>query len=241
MLRATVAAMLVALTACATASAEIRTPEFKRSAFSSNPIVTNEYDPLTPGTVLYYQGVKEGLPETAHFEITHKRKSILGVNTTVIHDQVFVEGKLHENTTDWYAQDKAGNVWYFGEATEVLNAKGERETSEGSWQAGKRVEGKGAIGKPGIFMPGNPEVGVGYKQEIAPEVSEDQFEVADLNASVTTPFVTTNRALRTKETTPLEPGTIDAKYFVLGIGEAIETTEVGSEDHLELVNVERGR
>ena len=182
------AAAALTLALSATASAEVITPEFKAGDFASNNQVTNLYNPLTPGTVLYYKGRREGKASSDTFTVTSENATILGVITTVVHDQGFIGGKLHENITDWYAQDIAGNVWYFGEATEELNRKREQTSTEGSWQAGV----KGA--KPGIFMPAKPEVGVGFKQEIAPEISKDEFEVASLNTSVTTPYISTNRA-----------------------------------------------
>jgi hypothetical protein len=227
------AAAALTLALSATASAEVITPEFKAGDFASNNQVTNPYNPLTPGTVLYYKGRREGKASSDTFTVTSEKATILGVITTVIHDQGFIGGKLHENTTDWYAQDITGNVWYFGEATEELNRKGEQTSTEGSWQAGV----KGA--KPGIFMPAKPEVGVGFKQEIAPEISEDEFEVASLNTSVTTPYISTNRAMRTKEFSPLEKGVLDNKIFALGIGAVVEVTIKGPEDHLELVKVKR--
>ena len=38
-----------------------------------------------------------------------------GVETTVIRDTVYEDDLIIEDTFDWYAQDTAGNVWYFGE------------------------------------------------------------------------------------------------------------------------------
>ena len=230
---------LIALITGAPASATVTTPVFHRSAFSGNPQVTNPYFPLSVGTVLYYEGHREGVPSSDRFEVTRKRKTIAGVRTTVVHDQFFLGGKLHENTLDWYAQDKAGNAWYFGEQTEEFKPNGEVDNRDGSWRAGRRAGRKAPVARPGIFMPARPEVGTGFKQEIAPPVSEDEFEALDLNASITTPYVTTNRSLATKEFSAQEPGILDNKYYVLGIGTAIELTAVGPEDTLKLVNVER--
>ena len=42
---------------------------------------------------------------------------ILGFETRAVHDVVYENGKLKEDTEDWYAQDRKGNVWYMGEAT----------------------------------------------------------------------------------------------------------------------------
>jgi hypothetical protein len=52
-----------------------------------------------------------GKSATDVFSVTNETKVILGVTTTVVHDQVFVKGELVEDTFDWFAQDGAGNVW----------------------------------------------------------------------------------------------------------------------------------
>src|SRR5206468_8590250 len=64
-------------------------------AFAS--AVDNAYFPLTPGTTLRYKGKVDGRPATDVFAITDMTKTILGVKTTVVHDQVFVSGKLVED------------------------------------------------------------------------------------------------------------------------------------------------
>src|SRR5436305_258023 len=76
-----------------------------------------------------------------------------------VHDFPYVRGRLHERTTDWYSQDQAGNVWYFGEATAELDVHGHVKTREGSWQAGR------AGARAGIFMPAQPRVGQSGLQE----------------------------------------------------------------------------
>jgi hypothetical protein len=230
---------LVALITVTPASAAVSTPTFHLGKFARNPQVTNPYFPLAPGTVLLYEGHREGVPSSDRFEVLRKRRLIVGVRTTVVHDRFFLRGKLHENTFDYYAQDKSGNVWYFGETTEEFKDNGLLDNREGTWRAGKRPQKGAPVSKPGIFMPARPVVGAGFKQEIAPPVSTDEFETLDLNASITTPYVTTNRSLRTKEFNAQEPGVVDNKYYVLGIGTAIELTAVGPEDTLALVNVER--
>src|SRR5438128_5838993 len=105
--------------------------------FSGGP-VTNAYFPLLPGTTFYYVGEKDGLPNTNITEVTCDTKVILGVTTTVVRDRAYDEnGKLVEDTFDWYAQDVDGNVWYFGEDTKELDpSSGIPISTEGSWQAG---------------------------------------------------------------------------------------------------------
>ena len=42
-----------------------------------------------------------------------------------------------------------------------------------------------------------------------------------------------------EETTPLEPGTVDHKLYVRGIGNVLEQTERGANERNELVSVRR--
>ena len=73
----------------------------------------------------------------------------MGVKCVVVDDRVWAGGKLTEKTFDWYAQDKKGNVWYFGEDSKEYK-HGEVLSTKGSWEAGKH----GA--KPGIIMQAHP-------------------------------------------------------------------------------------
>jgi hypothetical protein len=192
--------------------------------------IDNPYLPLEPGTTLTYRGKVDGKNVTDVFTITNQTKLIEGVNARVIHDQVFRGGNLVEDTFDWFAQDADGNVWYFGEDTRELD-HGTVVSTEGSWEAG--VDKANA----GIFMPAHPAVGDFFKQEDAKNVAEDCTRIVDLGASVTTPFVSSNNALKTEEFSLLEPGVLDNKYYVKGIGNVKEQTVQGGNDVLNLVSV----
>ena len=82
----------------------------------------------------------------------------MGVTTRVVRDRVTVDGEVAEDTFDWYAQDAAGNVWYFGEESKEYE-DGEVASTAGSWEAGVH----GAL--PGIVMPAVPEPGQVLRQE----------------------------------------------------------------------------
>lgn len=196
--------------------------------------VANPWFPLNPGSVWRYRGLKEGMKTTDVVTATHRTKKILGVTTTVVHDVVSVKGKPEEVTNDFYAQDRQGNVWYFGEETEELNAKGEPTSTEGSFEAG--VEGA----RPGVLVPGHPKVGLVGRQEFLKGEAEDHFRVLHLKASVSVPFVSTRKALRTREWTPLEPATVDNKYYVHGVGTVREVAVKGPVEKLELVSYKAG-
>ena len=151
----------------------------------------------------------------------------------VIDDRFYVSGRLSERTTDWYSQDKHGNVWYFGEATANLDENGHVTSTEGSWEAGR----DGA--RAGIFMPARPRVGQSFRQEFYRGHAEDHFRIIGVRASVRTPYTSSKRALLTKEWTPLEPGVIDHKFYVYGVGTVLEQTIKGGSELNELVSVRR--
>ena len=190
--------------------------------------IDNPYFPLKPGTTYKYKGNDGGDPAVELVTVTHDTKEIEGVTTTVVKDQLFVKGKLAEDTDDWYAQDNDGAVWYFGEDTKELDKHGNVVSTEGSWEAGVNHA------KAGIFMPAQPQAGQVFQQEYAKDVAEDCFKVVRLNASVDVPYVSSNHALETKEWTPLEPGVFDHKKYVRRVGLA---RDQGPDDLVELVSV----
>jgi hypothetical protein len=193
--------------------------------------IDNPWFPLVPGTTYVYRGIKDGEPSREVLRVTNRTKLIDGVRCTVLDDRLYLNGRLEERTSDWYAQDAKGNVWYFGEATAELDKQGRVRSREGSWQAG--VDGARA----GIFMPADPKVGQSFVQEFYAGHAEDHFRVEDLAASVSVPYTTSKEALLTKEWTPLEPGVIDHKFYVRGIGTVKEQTVKGGDELNELVSV----
>ena len=86
-------------------------------------------------------------------------------------------------------------------------------------------------------MTATPRVGQTYRQEYFRGHAEDHFQVLDLAAHVHVPFMATAKAVLTKEWTPLEPGTLDHKYYVRGIGTVKEVTVKGPVERSELVSV----
>jgi hypothetical protein len=195
--------------------------------------IDNPWYPLLPGAVYVYRGVKDGQSARDVLTVTSRTKTIDNVSCTVVEDRLYLGGRLAERTTDWYAQDRSGNVWYFGESTAELDRSGKVTSRAGSWQAG--VNGAQA----GIFMPAHPRVGLSGRQEHYRGQAEDHFTVLDLSASVTVPYGSFSHALLTKEWTPLEPGVLDHKYYVRGIGTVLEVAIKGPLERLELVSFTR--
>jgi len=196
--------------------------------------VDNAYYPLAPGSRWRYRGSEDGEKMIDELVVRHRTKRILGVRTTVVHDVVSKHGKPREVTNDWFAQDEDGNVWYFGENTAELNRKGEVVSREGSFKAGR----DGA--RPGVFMSAHAKVGDHARQEYYKGHALDRFRVLERNAKVDTPYDHFNNAVRTREKTPLEPGIVDNKFYVRGIGTVRETTVKGGSEELRLVRFHAG-
>jgi hypothetical protein len=78
--------------------------------------IDNPYLPFLPGSKWVYEAtLEDGTVERNEIEVLQETRAVNGVAATVVHDTVFVGGQLVEETYDWYAQDKDGNVWYLGE------------------------------------------------------------------------------------------------------------------------------
>jgi hypothetical protein len=86
-------------------------------------------------------------------------------------------------------------------------------------------------------MQARPQLGRKFRQEWYPDQAEDVFQVVARNTTVTVPLGTFRHALRTAETTRLEPGTVDNKYYVRGIGEVTELAVKGPTEVLRLVAI----
>ena len=206
-------------------------PSIKPSDFTTK--IDNKYFPLKPGTTFVYRGKTADATEGDIVAVTSDTKNIIGVDCVVVNDKVTEDGKVTEQTYDWYAQDKDGNVWYFGEhVTEYKNGK--VTGHEGSWESG--VDGA----RPGIAMRAAPRVGQTYRQEYSRGVAEDRARVLKLDGSVKVPYGSYNHVLVTEEFTPLEPGVVERQYYVAGVGDIIEATVKGQLERIELVAVKRG-
>lgn len=193
-------------------------------------IVNNPYFTLVPGTKFTYQGKVSNGTERGEFYVTSDKKIVMGVETVVVWDRIWLNGDLIEDTHDWFAQDKEGNVWYFGEDTTELE-KGKILNHNGAWEAG--VNGA----KPGIIMKANPRVGDSYREEFFTGVAEDQADVVSVTESVTVPFGSFMNCLKTKNYTALEPNAVEHKYYCKETGNAtLETNE--DNERVELISVE---
>ncbi len=155
---------------------EIPTPSADPDDFVDG--IDNPWLPLAPGQRVGLR-VHGSERETTTVTVTDETREVQGVTTTVVHDVVTdADGEVVEDTSDWYAQDAAGNVWYFGEDTTEYDERGRPDTA-GSWEAGV----DGAAGRASRCSA-TPRVGDGYRQEFSAGVAEDRATVLSLDESV---------------------------------------------------------
>jgi hypothetical protein len=206
-------AIVLAVAGLTVAAGNAATPRFSAR-------VTNPWFPLKPGTTWIYRGTKDGKPTRDVVVATHRVRTIEGARCVVVTDSLYEAGRLEERTSDYYTQDRAGNVWYFGEDTAELTPQGKVKTTEGTWLAGR----DGA--KPGIYFPAHPRVGEAGRQEFYKGQAEDHFRVVRVNATTVV----------THEWTPLEPGVLDEKVYRRNVGTVKEVTLHGPLERNVLVS-----
>ena len=141
----------------------------------------------------------------------------MATTCAVVDDRLILDGKLEETTSDYYAQDNRGNVWYFGEDTAVVNRHGKVIDREGSFHSG--VGGA----QPGVYMQAHPELQRRFRRSLVPGPRGGPVTACVApDAAIAAPYRSSKHALRTSETTPTEPGVLDNKYYVRGLGQVAE-------------------
>jgi len=193
--------------------------------------IDNPYFPLPVGRTLTYRGVKDGQTQLDRVTVTNRTKTVAeGITARVVTDVATHDGRLLEKTSDWYAQDAQGNVWYVGEDTKAYLPNGEIDTS-GSWEAGVHDA------EPGLVMEAHPRIPEAYRQELLAGEAEETAWVIRRGASVTVPYRTLHNVLTTLEATRIEAGAYDQKIYAPGIGIVFEKALTGEPEVAKLVSV----
>lgn len=219
-------AAIAALVLAPPALARDITLEFEDAVFSDPLTIDNQYWPLEEGATFIYKAETADGCEEDHVTVTSRTERILGVRVRVVEDLAYEDpecdgvddSELVEKTFDWYAQDDAGNIWYFGEDTFDCEGIDNCTKGDGSWKAG--VDGA----QPGIIMLADPRKGDTYYQEFYADHAEDQATVKGVGVTVTLTRDdaiepgTFSNCLVTKEFTKLDPGAVEQKYYCPGAG-----------------------
>jgi len=191
--------------------------------------ITNPYLPFPVGRTLTYRGVKDGVTQTDVVHVTPATRVLEGITAVAVSDVATHGGKLLEKTTDWYAQDKQGNVWYLGEKTAAYS--GGHVDHSGSWLAGVHD------GEPGIVMKAHPRIPDAYRQEFLRGQAEDTAWIVNRGGSFKLPFRVVHNVVTSYEFTVLEPTVLDKKIYAPGLGIVMEEAALGPKETATLVSV----
>jgi hypothetical protein len=173
----------------------------------------NEYFVLEPGFQLVLEGRNLlGKHEKLAITVLEETREVDGVLTRVVEEREWRDGELIEVSRNFFAMcASTEDVFYFGEEVDMYEG-GQLASHSGAWLAGEN----GA--RAGLMMPGQPEVGMKYYQEIAPGVAMDRAEIVSLDDTLETPADTFSGCLKTKEGTALNPLEQEFKVYAPGIG-----------------------
>jgi len=183
---------------CPTESGTGCAPQNKRidlytPAFSDPTTITNPLYPISVLQSVVFTGEVDGLPFRTETTLVPETEvfDYRGRSVTTLTSQymAFRDGRLEEVALDWFAQDDAGTVWYFGEDVADYDETGEIISTEGTWRVGRDDA------PPAMIMPAQPRVGdVWLAENIAP-VAWEEITVAEVDRSVPGPSGTVSGVL----------------------------------------------
>ncbi len=185
--------------------------------------VDHPYFPMVPGTVWVLEGVDAGRVRMEEVRVLHQPRMIWGIPCMAISETQFLDGVLSEVTTEWFAEDRQGNVWKFGEESlEIEDGTFQRRTD--SWVVG---EGDAL---PWMMLSSTPELGeryVGYRPD-----GQDTMYVQSLTATAITAAGTFFNCLEILE----NPEDIDDQDIILYAAGVGRVREISSGGQIELTS-----
>ena len=192
--------------------------------------ITNPWWPMNVGSEwTYTETDSEGAKQKVVVTVADETKTLAnGIEARVVHDEVTEDGVPVEVTDDFYAQDADGNIWYLGEETQEYE-DGKPGSTSGSFEAGE----DGA--QPGIAMPADPTPGLTYRQEYLKGEAEDRGEVIRTDVQAEVPFGHFENVVMTMDTNPLEPKTLEFKFYARAVGPVLAVSVSGGSGREELV------
>ena len=211
-----VAVALVTISAATAGEAPAFQEKFEVTAKDWTSSGRGTYFILEPGYALTLEGEDDGEKEKLVITVLSETKVVDGVETRIVEEREWKNGKLVEVSRNFFALSKSDrSLYYFGE--EVDNYKGEKISDHGgAWASGL----KGA--RFGLWLPGAPKVGQRYYEEIAPGEALDRAEVKSVTAAFETPAGKFMNCLELEETSGLKKNEKESKFFAPGVGPVMD-------------------
>lgn len=194
--------------------------------FSHPREITNPYLPLATVKQDIIEGTEDGKKtRVERTALLNKHKSFKindqMVESLVFEDRAFVDGVLEEVALDYFAQDDAGIVYYFGEEVNEYDKAGKVINHDGSWMLGKDTV------VPGVIITAKPKVGEKFKSENVSQEINESDEIVSISETVKVPAGTFKNCVKIKET--LGDGKTELKYYAPGVGVVREVPSEGDE------------
>ena len=213
---------------------------FDKAQFDNrSTTIDNPWLPMKAGMRYVYEGTTskddgKPVPHRIELNITDLTKVVMGVRVLISYDLDYSDGKLEEAELAFFAQDKAGNVWHFGQYPEEYSPAG-KLTKAPAWIP--PFENAAA----GIMMKAEPKLGApSYSQGYGPKVNwTDRGQTHLMGQTSKVPAGDYNDVLVIRETAEGEDG-FQLKHYARGVGN-IKVGWTGSDktkEVLELVRVE---
>jgi hypothetical protein len=178
----------------------------------------NRFFILQPGYTTVYAGNEDGQHKRLTITVLKKTRVIDGIRTRIVIERQTSNGHIEEISQNYFAIDtRTLNVYYFGEDVNIYN-HGVAVSHESAWRSG--VNGA----KFGLAMPGDATLGRQFEQERAPGVAQDMAEIVETGIRAHVAAGTFKGSIKTRETSPLEPGNEEFKLYAPGVGLVLDDT-----------------
>ncbi len=194
--------------------------------------VDNPWFPLRPGTRWVYRRFTTIDTRTLVATVLPAPRVVDGVATTAVRWQWRRSERRTTIAVRWYAQDRAGNVWWFGQHLWRGDPRVD-DLATRSWQAGR----DGA--QAGLLVAARPRVGDGYANGFRPGVVERRSTVVSLDSTVAVPRRSYRGTLTTRDASGLGPHRLVRSFFARGVGLVAQQTLEPVPSDLSLVRMMR--
>jgi hypothetical protein len=192
---------------------------------------TNQWFPLAPGTRWTYRQESTTSNRRVVAEVMPHTRTIAGIATTAVRWRGSVDGTVRTLMVRWYAVDRLGNVWWFGQR--VTRQPPLDSLARRSFLAGRH----GA--EAGLILSATPRDGDGYFNAQQPRVVQRRSTVLSLRSTVATSTRTYHGVVVTRDLSSLAPVHVVQSYFARGIGMIAQVDTRSASTSLTLVRVRR--
>ena len=191
--------------------------DLKMPVFSNPTNITNPLFPVKMSQVIL-SGHIDGEPQQVTYSLLPETRRIMWngkeIETVVIQYNAYLDRRIIESATDWYAQDDEGNVWYFGE--DVFNYQdGEIADTHGTWLVERD-------GPAALIMPAHPKVGDIFRVENIPGIAFEEITVKAVDTTIDGAFGPISGVMIAEQLHM--DSTYSDKAFAPGIGEYVTAT-----------------